>query len=674
MTVEKTDIVYGEISYDSEQRHLDAAISSIDDNVAKILDENKNTAKKITTITSDIRYLDNEQRRDYRSQRASLDATIAENKKKELDSKRIKSSPYFGRIDIDYKDKKISPKSYYLSIHKDIRNILKSHKGVEYVNWRAAIGSQYAMTNRAGEYVFPDGVGAATVQLKSPIVIEKSRVVKIDENNILGKHSRDTDDIDLLQEKLSSSSSAKMSEVVETIQDEQNSIIRIPENKNLIIQGGAGSGKTVVGLHRIAYLMYEGHKNPLKDFQTVFISPNKEFSECISDVLPSLGENNIPILTMNSIISLVLKGSGYSQNDSYIQKYYKDSEIDEEIKALYSSSLSERFSDLVDMIKDDLKFYDDLVERAEWHHIEIKATKQGYQKYLEDADFLEPFRNRINGSVYTKAGVYEAIIKAMLTKAVLKSFINSSGEIDFMLVDDGVREIDRNTLRFNEKMEDEGTPEKKKQLIDRNTNGIRQVVIDEAQDYTKWHIFLLRQVFPNAHFTILGDENQNINPYIENNKLKQLASDFEYIEIKKAYRSSPEIVEFTNKILNANIKPVRKSAGFPVKEYWNLNKTLKSVRNQMIIWDLLRYKDNGHKRVAIITRNNREAKEIQKLNTGDNSFICLPVFRAKGLEFDAVIVLDSFLDNEKEMYYTACTRAQHELTVYHGESRNIYEK
>ena len=464
MTIEKSDIVYGEISYDSEQRHLDEVAKSIDNNVAMILDENKNTTKKIASLASDIKYLDNEQRRDYRSQRASLDTTLAENKKTELSSKKIKSAPYFGRIDIDYKEKKTSPKSYYLSIHKDIRNILKPRKGVEYVNWRAAIGNQYAMTSRAGEYVFPDGVGAATVQLKSPIVIERSKVTKIDENNILGKRSKEMDDINLLQEKLSSSSSAKMSEVVETIQDEQNSIIRIPENKDLIIQGGAGSGKTVVGLHRIAYLMYEGHKNPLKDYQTVFISPNKKFSEYISDVLPSLGENNIPIVTMNSIISLVLKGSSYSQNDSYIQKYYKDSEIEEEKKTLYSSSLSERFSDLVEMIKDDLKFYDDLVERAEWHHIEVKATKQGYQKYLEDADFLEPFRNRINGSVYTKAGVYEAIIKALLTKAELKSVINTSGDIDFALIDDGVRDLDKNIMRYNEKMEDEGTPEKKKKL------------------------------------------------------------------------------------------------------------------------------------------------------------------------------------------------------------------
>lgn len=148
--------------------------------------------------------------------------------------KRLRRTPYFGRIDIDYKGKKIPPKSYYLSIHSGIRNVLKSRDNVEYVNWRAAIGNQYYMTNRAGEYVFPDGVGAATVQLKSPIVIDGSKVVKIDENIILGKRSARDNSAELLQEKLSASSSSNMTEVVETIQNEQNSIIRIPENKNII--------------------------------------------------------------------------------------------------------------------------------------------------------------------------------------------------------------------------------------------------------------------------------------------------------------------------------------------------------------------------------------------------------------------------------------------------------
>ncbi len=669
MVVKNSGIVYGEISYADEQRHLDEVTSEIVTNADRVLDENKKSAEKITSLTSDIKYLDNEQRREYRHQRASLDNTISDNKKALAAAKKIKANPYFGRIDIDYKEKKIQPKTYYLSIHSGVRGVLHSHNNIEYVNWRAAIGNQYYMTNRAGEYVFPDGVGAATVQLKSPIVIDGGKVVKIDENNILGKKGAKDNSAELLQEKLSSSSSSKMTEVVETIQDEQNSLIRIPEDKNIIIQGSAGSGKSIVGLHRIAYLMYEGHKNPLKDYQTLFISPNSSFSEYISDVLPSLGENNIPVLTMKTIASIALKGSSYNLNESYLQKYFKDNTIDDKYRALYSEALSERFTDVVDMIKDDLKFYEDITEQAEWHHISVKLTQQTYQKYLEDADFLEPFRERRGGNVYSSAGIYDAIIKTMLTHAEIRSKIESDGTINFYLFDDGLRQRNKKILQYNYQMDEDGTPEKKKKLLDVGMNQIRQVVIDEAQDYTYWHIFLLKHLFPNAHFTILGDENQNINPYIENNKLRDLAPDFDYIEINKAYRSSPEIINFANTIINAKIKPMRQPNNLPVKEHWNVGTSVKASRNQMLIRDILRLKANGHKRIAVITRSGDEAKEIHALSTTDNSFLCLPVYKAKGLEFDAVIVMDNYLANEKEMYYTACTRAQHELVVYHWDRR-----
>lgn len=669
MVVKNSGITYGEISYEDEQRHLDDVVDEITTNADRLLDDNKKSSEKITSLVSDIRYMDNEQRRDYRSQRASLDNTISDNKKKLLATKKIKANPYFGRIDIDYKGKKTPPKSYYLSIHSGIRNVLKSRDNVEYVNWRAAIGNQYYMTNRAGEYVFSDGVGAATVQLKSPIVIDGSKVVKIDENNILGKRSARDNSAELLQEKLSASSSSKMTEVVETIQNEQNSIIRIPENKNIIIQGSAGSGKSIIGLHRIAYLMYEGHKNPLKDYQTLLISPNASFSEYISDVLPSLGENNIPVLTMSTIASIALKGSSYNLKESYLQKYFKNNTVDEKYATLYSEALSERFTDVVDMIKDDLKFYEDIIEQAEWHHISVKVTQQTYQKYLEDADFLEPFRERKGGNVYSSAGIYDAIIKIMLTHAEIRSKIEPDGTINFYLFDDGLRQRNKKILQYNYQMDEDGTPEKKKKLLDIGMNQIRQVVIDEAQDYTYWHIFLLRQLFPNAYFTILGDENQNINPYIENNKLRNLAPDFEYLEINKAYRSSPEIINFANTIINAHITPMRQPNNLPVKEHWNIGTSVKSSRNQMLIREILRLKANGHKRIVVITRTGDEAKEIHSLSTADNNFMCLPVYKAKGLEFDAVIVMDNYLANEKEMYYTACTRAQHELVVYHWDRR-----
>ena len=173
--------------------------------------------------------------------------------------------------------------------------------------------------------------------------------------------------------------------------------------------------------------------------------------------------------------------------------------------------------------------------------------------------------------MYSSAGIYDVIIKTILTHAEIRSKIELDGTINFYLFDDGLRQRNKKILQYNYRMDEDGTPANKKKLLDIGMNQIRQVVIDEAQNYTYWHIFLLRQLFPNAYFTILGDENQNINPYIENNKLRNLAPDFEYLEINKAYRSSPEIINFTNTIINAKITPMRQPNNLLVKEYWYIS-------------------------------------------------------------------------------------------------------
>ena len=209
---------------------------------------------------------------------------------------------------------------------------------------------------------------------------------------------------------------------------------------------------------------------------------------------------------------------------------------------------------------------------------------------------------------------------------------------------------------------------------------IHQVVIDEAQDYNYLQYIIISKIFKKADFTILGDLNQNINPYYKYKDLTKignlLSGTTKYIELNKTYRSSPEIIDYTNKILNlTHVSAIRKSISKPVKVKKEID--LKSS----LITDL-NLLSSDYNRVALITKDEKEAKKLYELlednlnislvelgtTKYNKNLIIIPAYLAKGLEFDAVIVYNdrenSYHKNERNLLYVACTRAQHELYIY----------
>ena len=127
---------------------------------------------------------------------------------------------------------------------------------------------------------------------------------------------------DILQKELSSNADDKMKNIVATIQREQNRIIRNEEARTLIIQGVAGSGKTSIALHRIAYLLY-AFQGSISSKDILIVSPNKVFADYISNVLPELGEKNVPEISMEQILSEVLNHkyqSFFEQVDELLTK------------------------------------------------------------------------------------------------------------------------------------------------------------------------------------------------------------------------------------------------------------------------------------------------------------------------------------------------------------------
>jgi len=207
---------------------------------------------------------------------------------------------------------------------------------------------------------------------------------------------------------------------------------------------------------------------------------------------------------------------------------------------------------------------------------------------------------------------------------------------------------------------------------------IKEIVIDEAQDYSLGQIRLISKIFKNASYTILGDVNQTINPYYKYDSLEELCkvlNDSKYIELTKTYRSTEEIIEYSNRVLGLDyVTAIRRNECVPVVE-----RIEEDLYNQLVN-DIDECNSNG-KSLAIITKNNYECDKIYKMlkdmgisKIDNNSkkfnrrFVVVPVYMAKGLEFDSVIIYtdkdNKYTDSEKYLYYVAITRAQHKLVVY----------
>ena len=204
---------------------------------------------------------------------------------------------------------------------------------------------------------------------------------------------------------------------------------------------------------------------------------------------------------------------------------------------------------------------------------------------------------------------------------------------------------------------------------------MRQVVIDEAQDYTYLQYMILQKIFKNASFTILGDVNQTVNPFYKYATLEKLLEIFTdssmYVELTKTYRSSPEIIEYANKILGlSHVSAIRHNLNLPV-----LKRNIMEIDQ---ISEDIKYLKSKYKSVAIITKSIERAKDLtnslkeefpsivlidihtQKFS---RNLVIAPAYSVKGLEFDAVIIINDF-EGDANLYYVAVTRSQHELIVY----------
>ena len=583
---------------------------------------------------------------------------------------KIQNNPYFGSI-IFKSDDGVD------EVYIGITHVTDDDNKYYVHDWRSPICNLfYDYEVGKANYLAPMGRIYGEITRKRQYTIKDAKLLHIFDNNI------NIDD-ELLQEVLASESSDKMKNIVNTIQAEQNKVIRNTDDKNLIVQGIAGSGKTSVALHRIAFLLYKIEN--LNSNNVLIFSPNKVFSEYISNVLPELGENNTMQTTINDFLDMEIKEFKKVETfTDFIERSYSEKNDFDFIKYKQSDKVYLDIDKYIDNITNKLKFIDDLFTRDYSYTMDELnyMLKDRYSKFpiSERINFMAQkiSENNFNGSL----GKSKKIMKELYDRLNIKLNLLDT-YVEFFKSEYSDIRRDINYIRDNKNIINYDDAclyvYMKCKLFGYNYNTyIKEIVIDEAQDYSLGQIRLISKIFKNASYTILGDVNQTINPYYKYDSLEELCNilpSSKYIELSKTYRSTEEIIDYSNRVLGLkHVSAIRRNEKMPVIE-----KEEDNLLEQLII-DIEESMKSG-KSLAIITKNMDEcnmiyellkSKGISKIDGNSNkfnrNFIVTPVYMAKGLEFDSVIIYtdknNKYNIDEKYLYYVAITRAQHRLVVY----------
>ena len=581
---------------------------------------------------------------------------------------RVQNKTYFGMI--KFKENNEEEEIYIGITHVEDKLNYYVH------DWRSPICSLfYDYETGPASYKAPAGIIKGEITQKRQYIIENGELKNIFDNDLNISDS-------LLQEVLAEESTDKMKNIVNTIQEEQNKVIRNTDDKNLIVEGIAGSGKTSVALHRIAFLLYRIPN--LNSNNVVVFTPNKVFSEYISNVLPELGEENTYSMTFYDLLCQNI--NEYKNIESFtdfISRYYKNKVNNYDlVKYKQSDEIIEDINAYIKDIVDNISFtnkleYDNFIE------VEVEELNQMLTHKYDNFPLFERIKeiskriasNNYNGSIKNASSIEKKLKENLNIKLDLKKiyqdFYSSSYSKYKSIIDDKYLYYEDACLFLY----------LKSLLVGFNTNHvIKEVVIDEAQDYNKLQYLIIKKTFKTANYTILGDTNQTINPYYKYDSLEQLKYIFDssrYITLTKTYRSTDKIIDYTNKILGLNhITAIRnqKSSDIIFRN---------DVKKEDFIKDINNLKSTS-KSIAIITKDDTSAEKIYNLlkdNTNvflidgyshiKRDLVIVPSYIAKGLEFDSVIIYtdkdSSYQEKDKYLYYVACTRAQHNLLIYKGE-------
>lgn len=607
------------------------------------------------------------------------------NKRKRLT--KILAIPYFGRIDFLEKKENSKVMPIYIGIHTFYD---PESRATLIHDWRAPVSSMF-YDHELGEagYRSPSGEIKGVISLKRQYRIRGGKMEFMIES-ALTVHD------DILQKELSSNVDDKMKNIVATIQREQNQIIRNKDIRTLIIQGVAGSGKTSIALHRIAYLLYT-FRDSISSKDILIVSPNKVFSDYISNVLPELGEETVPETSMEPILSGVL------EHKYKYQTYF----------GLVNELLEKPSSSLIDRIayKASFGFISELnkfilhIENTYFKAADVKLTK-----YITiPAPFIEEQYLRFNR--YPIRRRFEAMADYMLDmlKIQYAFTVTTAGrnllkkEIRLMFAGNNDIQVYKDFFKWTNnpgmfKMRKGHTLEYSDLAplaylhlaLEGNGNQpcrVKHLLIDEMQDYSPIQYKVIQKLFP-CRKTVLGDAGQSVNPYGSSTAetIQKSLTASEIMKLCKSYRSTFEITDFAQKIHpNAELEPVARHGEKPqILQFGSAVEELSGIMGLIST-----YRKSGYKSLGIICKTEQQAKEMAdmlKSYANDISFlssqssafvqgiVITSAHMAKGLEFDEVIIPQTDERNyrseiDKSMLYVAVTRAMHRLTLTFHEAR-----
>lgn len=607
------------------------------------------------------------------------------NKRKRLT--KILAIPYFGRIDFLEKKENSKVMPIYIGIHTFYD---PESRATLIHDWRAPVSSMF-YDHELGEagYRSPSGEIKGEISLKRQYRIRGGKMEFMIES-ALTVHD------DILQKELSSNVDDKMKNIVATIQREQNQIIRNEDIRTLIIQGVAGSGKTSIALHRIAYLLYT-FRDSISSKDILIISPNKVFSDYISNVLPELGEETVPETSMEQILSGVL------EHKYKYQTYF----------GLVNELLEKPSSSLIDRIayKASFGFISELdkfilhIENTYFKAADVKLTK-----YITiPAPFIEEQYLRFNR--YPIRRRFDAMADYMLDmlKIQYAFTVTTAGrnllkkEIRLMFAGNNDIQVYKDFFKWTNnpgmfKMRKGHTLEYSDLAplaylhlaLEGNGNQpfrVKHLLIDEMQDYSPIQYKVIQKLFP-CRKTVLGDAGQSVNPYGSSTAetIQKSLTASEIMKLCKSYRSTFEITDFAQKIHpNAELEPVARHGEKPqILQFGSAVEELSGIMGLIST-----YRKSGYKSLGIICKTEQQARkmadmlksyanDISFLSSQSSAFVqgivITSAHMAKGLEFNEVIIPQTDERNyrseiDKSMLYVAVTRAMHRLTLTFHEAR-----